>query len=228
MRRERRERREREQGLSLVELLVAMLVLGILAAIVSGLYVSSMRSVSHAEVLTANTRSVSNGMNEMARVIRAATDNPVSGVVLSAPALEAAGAESVTFYAYVNLGTPVATQPPVKVRLNLDANRRLVETKFAAVTLTPGFYGFSATPVSRRILTEAIAPAGTPSLFRYLQADGTTIVPAATGLTLAERRLVTAVQVSVTVTNGSTDARTWVTLQNTVGMPNVGLSLAGL
>jgi prepilin-type N-terminal cleavage/methylation domain-containing protein len=220
--------RHAERGMSLVELLISMLVLGILAAIVSGLYVSTMRGVTYAQALSANTRSVSNGMNEMARVIRAATDNPVSGVTLSAPALETAKAESVTFYAYVNLGTPLATQPPIKVQLNLDANRRLVETKYPAVPLAAGYYGFSSTPESSRILTETIAAAGSPSLFTYLKADGTAIVPAAAGLTVAERRLITSVRVSVTVTNGSTDARTWVTLQNTVGMPNRGLSLAGL
>jgi prepilin-type N-terminal cleavage/methylation domain-containing protein len=217
-----------EQGLSLVELLVSMLVLGIVTAVVTGLYVSTMRNVTYAQNLSANTRSVSNGMNEMARVIRAATDNPVPGVTLSAPALEKAKDESVTFYAYVNLGTTLATQPPIKVELSLDANRRLVETKYAAVSVASGYYAFSSSPESSRLLTETIAPATTPSLFSYLKSDGTAIVPSAGGLTAAERRLITAVQISITVTNGSTDARTWVTLQNTVGMPNRGLSLAGL
>ena len=165
--------RGREQGLSLVELLVSMLVLGIVTAMVTGLYVSTMRSVSYAQNLSANTRSVGNGMNEMSRVIRAATDNPVSGVTLSAPALEIAKDESVTFYAYVNLGTPLATQPPIKVQLSLDTSRRLVETTYAAVPLAAGYYSFSSTPESSRLLTETIAPAGTPSLFSYLKSDGT-------------------------------------------------------
>ncbi|WP_420897956.1 PilW family protein [Cryobacterium frigoriphilum] len=219
--------RTNEQGLSLVELLVSMLLLGIVTAMVTGLYVSAMRTVTHAQMLSANTRSVSNGMNEMARVVRGATENPVLGLALNAPALEDARDESVTFYSYVNLGTAVAVQP-VKIRLSLDASRRLVETQFAAVPLTSGFFGFASTPLSSRILTETVAPAGTPQLFTYLKADGTVLVPTTAGLTEAERRLVTAIRISVTVTNGSTDARSWVTLRNTVGMPNVGLSLAGL
>lgn len=217
-----------DQGLSLVELLVSMLLLGIVTAIVSGLYISAMRTVTQAQVLSSNTRSVSNGMNEVSRVLRAATENPVSGLPLKAPALESASDNAVTFYAYVNLGTPVVTQPPVKIMLSLDANRRLVETTYAAIPLTAGFFSFAAVPLSSRILTEALAPAGSPPLFTYLKADGVAIVPAATGLTDAERRLITAVRLSVTVTNGSADASTWVTLRNTVGMPNVGLSLAGL
>ena len=217
-----------ERGLSLVELLVSMLVLGIVTAVVTGLYVGTMRNVTYAQNLSANTRSVSNGMNEMTRMIRAATDNPVPGVSLSTPALDIAKDESVTFYAYVNLGTPLATQPPIKVKLSLDANRRLVETKYSMVSMASGYYSFDSSPDSSRLLTEAIAPAGTPSLFRYLKSDGTAIVPSAGGLTDAERRLITSVKISVTVTSGSTDTRTWVTLQNTVGMPNRGLSLAGL
>ena len=217
-----------QQGLSLVELLVSMLLLGIVTAIVTGLYVSAMRTVTHAHVLSANTRSVSNGMNEMARVVRGATENPVSGAALNAPALEEAKDESVTFYSYVNLGPAVSVQPPVKITLSLDSSRRLVETKFAAVSLASGFFAFESTPMASRILTEAVAPAGAPRFFRYLKADGSVIVPSIAGLSEAERRLVTAISISVTVTNGSTDSRAWVTLRNTVGMPNVGLSLAGL
>lgn len=218
----------REQGLSLVELLVSMLLLGILAAVVSGLYASATRTVTYAQALSSNTRSVSNGMNEISRLIRAATENPVSGATLKAPALELASSEAVTFYASVNLGARAETQPPQKIRLSLDATRRLVETTFAAVPLGAGYFGFSSSPTASRVLTDVIAPASTPGLFTYVKADGTTVVPGGGGLTEAERRLITAVKVSVTVTSGSTDSRSWVTLQNTVGMPNVGLSLAGL
>jgi hypothetical protein len=200
-----------------------MVLLGVVTAMVTGLYLSASRAVAQAKTLTGNTREASNGMNETARVIRAATENPVAGA-LNAPAIETASNESVTLYAYVNLG--MTTQQPVKIRLAVDANRRLVETRWASTTLPGGYFGFQATPQSSRILAETVAPWTSPKLyvFTYIDSAGAAIPVSSGSLTTAERRRIAAVTVTLTLQASTTDARSAVTLQNTVGMPNVGLS----
>ncbi|WBM81191.1 prepilin-type N-terminal cleavage/methylation domain-containing protein [Cryobacterium breve] len=179
----RRKRTSTDSGLGLTELVVAMALLGIIAAIVFGLYLSATRTISQARSLLSNTREASNGMNEISRVIRAATENPVSGVAVNDPAFTSTAAapitgESVTLYAYVNLTS--SSQQPVKIRLALDSSRRLVETVWPATVLSPGFYGFTSTvPTSTRIMAGTVAPqaASGPSLFTYLLSDGSVLPP---------------------------------------------------
>jgi len=215
--------RNSDAGLSLIELLVAMLLLGVFLTMISSLYLSASRSLGHAKLLTANTRQVSNGMNEVARVIRAATENPVPGNPLPDPALVEATPEAVTLYAYVNLNTP--TQQPVKIRLSLDADRRLVETRWAATVLSGGYFEFSSEPESSRIIAETVAPGSTA--FGYRDAAGLPLLGSGgdgTLLTSIELRSVASVSVSLTVQATMSDARSAVTLRNTVGMPNVALA----
>jgi type II secretory pathway pseudopilin PulG len=222
-----------ERGIGLTELIVSMALLGIVSLIVMGLYASTMRTVTQARSLSNNTREASNGMNEVSRVIRAATENPVSGQTLNDPAFVSTVAapmtgESVTLYAYVNLTS--STQQPVKIRLSLDANRRLVETQWASIVLSPGFFGFSTTPSSAKIMAGAVAAqvAGGPALFTYLLADGTELAVPATGtFTVAQLRTIAAVKVTMTLQASAANTQSAVTLQNTVGMPNLPLTRTG-
>ncbi|TFD06671.1 prepilin-type N-terminal cleavage/methylation domain-containing protein [Cryobacterium sp. TMT1-2-2] len=210
----------RESGLSLVELLVSIVLLGVLLTMTSGLYISATRSLDQAKSLGSNTRQVSNGMNEVARVIRAATANPVAGHPLTDPALEQATAEALTLYAYVNLG--MSAQRPVKIQLAVDADRRLIETRWASIALAGGFFTFETTPQSTRIVAETVAPSRT-ALFRYLDSAGVPVASAG-AFTATELRSIAAISVNLTVQASVTDSRSAVTLQNTVGMPNVALA----
>jgi hypothetical protein len=167
-------------------------------------------------------------------VIRAATENPVSGQSLndpafSSPSTEPLTGESVTLYAYVNLNS--AAQQPVKIRLALDSSRRLVETVWPATVLSPGFFGFTTTvPTSTRIMAGTVAPqvAGGPALFTYLLADGTVLpIPATGTFTAAQLRTIAAVAVNLTLQASATNSQSAVTLQNTVGMPNLPLTRTG-
>lgn len=220
-----RRRLRGERGIGLVELLVSMLLLGVVSAIVAGLYVSTMRTVAQAKTLTGNTREASNGMNEVTRVIRAATEYPILGQAVNDPAIESATKESVTVYAYVNLDTP--TQQPVKIQLALDAERRLVETQWASIRGVNGYYSFETTPKSVRILAATVAPAGAVPLFRYLDGTGAALFTPMSGITDANRARIASVTVNLTVQSSLTDAGSAVSLHNTVGMPNLGLSGAG-
>jgi prepilin-type N-terminal cleavage/methylation domain-containing protein len=216
-----------DAGITLVELLVAMMLFGIISAVVVGMFVSTTRATTQSRVLGSDTRSASNGLNEVARMIRAATENPVLNPAPSAPtvdpALAFADRESVTLFAYVNLDS--SAQTPLKVRFWINTSRQLVETRWPATTLVNGHWNFSATALPDRILAGPIK-AGAP-VFVYLQGDGTEVVPPAAGLTDTDKlRTIKAVKIAMTVqTSGSRSNP--VTVQNTVGMPNLGLTRTG-
>jgi type II secretory pathway pseudopilin PulG len=221
----------RDGGITLVELLVSMTLLGIVITVVFGLYLSTMRTSDATKNLSNNTKSASNGMNEVARVIRAATDNPVAGNQLNDPAFVAITAESVVVYAYINLDS--SAQTPVMIRLSLDANRRLIESRWPSTALSDGNWTFplpTTTPASTRVLANTVSPhvTGSPWLFTYLLADGTALVLPATGAPTADQlRTIAAVQVTLTVQASLTDATRSVTLLNTVGVPNLALYRTG-
>lgn len=217
-----------ERGFGLVELLITMVLLVIVSTVISGLYISTMRTVTQGQSLTGNTRQAANGMNEVARVIRAATANPVQGQSLNDPALVAASTESLTLYAYVNLVS--STQQPVKIQLSLDSNRRLVETQWASYVISSGYFGFNTTPTTTKIMAGTIATqvTGQPYLFSYVLPNGVELpVPVSGTFTSSQLGSIAAVKVTMTLQSSLTSTQSAVTLQNTVGMPNLGLSRTG-
>lgn len=216
-----------DAGFSLTELLVSIMLLGIVMTIVTSLFVSTSRTVATGTSITNNTKIASNGMNEIARMIRAGTDNPVSGNVLSDPAFVAAQNETIIIYAYVNLDS--SAEMPVMVRFSVDANRRLVEDRWPATALASGNWSFpspSSAPASSRIIAETVAGrvSGQPWLFSYLTADGATLpVPATVAFTPAQLRTIAAVKVTLSIQPTQTDSKNAVTLTNAVGIPNLGI-----
>ncbi|WP_348788698.1 prepilin-type N-terminal cleavage/methylation domain-containing protein [Leifsonia sp. NPDC080035] len=228
--------RRDESGISLVEWIVAMFVFGIVITLIANLYVSTTRAMDNAQNTNQNTRSASNAMNEVARMLRAGTDNPIQATGFGTPppndpAFVYARNESVLFYAFVNLtGT---AQQPIQVRLRIDATtRKLYEDIWPATNIGNGYWSFpaeSTTPQKTRILADAIAPqTGTaPWTFTYLDASNnpiTTSAGAAGGVANVKTTLATiaAVQVSLTILTKLGVTAHSVTLQNSVGLPNLG------
>lgn len=219
--------RTADSGMSLVELLVAMMLFALIMTIVTSLFVSATRTLAQAKAVTENTKMASNGMNESARVIRAGTENPVSGKALNDPAFVSALNEQVIIYAYVNLDT--AAESPVMIRLSVNSNRQLVESRWPATALSNGNWSFplvTTTPAAQRVLAGTVAPhvTGTPWLFSYLLADGSTLAQPATGtFTDTQLRTIAAVRITLTIQTSTTNSSRSVTLTNAVGMPNVGI-----
>ena len=214
-----------QTGLSLVELLVSVVLLGVCLVMISGLYVSATRALGSATALGTSTREASNGMNAMARSIRAATANPVASPALADPAIAEASNESLTLYAYVNLG--LSTQQPVKIRLAVDAERRLVETRWASIPHSGGLFTFETTALSSRILAQTVSPSGSGlPLFSFADSAGV-VLPVDVAPTPVQLRSIVTITVTLTVQPSTTDARNAVTLSNTVGMPNVRLAVGG-
>lgn len=221
----------RQRGLTLTELLVAMMLFGILLVVVVGLFSSAARNVSLARGLTDNTKAAANGMNETARVIRAGTENRVADQPLPAPAFVDASEESVTLYSDLNL-TSSTSQTPAMIQLSVNTERQLVETRWAGVPGSNGTWVFpspASPPDSRRILASAVAPAAEVAapLFTYLRSDGTALLTAGGSLPPADLPTIAAVRVTLTVQSGASDPRNRVTLRNTVRLANLDINQIG-
>jgi hypothetical protein len=213
-------RRDREAGVSITEMIVTMALLSVATTLMLVLVVTVSRAFTHERTATDNAMVASNGMNELTRVIRSGTSLQLTGVDPLQPPFVVAGKNSIELYAYIDTG---ATNPrPIKVRFDVDGQGRVRETRWqAANTKSP--WTFSTTPSSRTIARSV--PAGSPQLFQYFNTAGDELAVPSTGtLTAANRELVAAVKINLTVQSDTTSRVDPVELQNTVGIPNLGVS----
>jgi hypothetical protein len=216
-----------ESGVGLVEVLVAMLLFGIVLTLVAGMFASTSRVVSTGTSVNTSTKAASLGLDELARAIRFAASNPVSGQALDDPALVVAKDNLVTVISYLDVDP--ANPKPVKIAFTIDAAGRLIEVRYAAYEISKGFWGFQTTPASTRILTGALVPpSGTDAqLFTYLNADNAPLVVPTSGLTAAQRQLVAAVKVSIKLKSDDATAGNPVRFESIIGIPNLGINRTG-
>lgn len=213
-----------DDGMSLVELIVAMGIFLVLAVMIGGMLISVTKATTSARNISTDTRSAANGMNEMTRMIRAATENPLLSPAVGAypndPAVQVADVRTVTLYAYVNLTS--AAETPVMVKFWINTANQLVETKWPGTTLVNGHWTFAATSLGDRIICDNVVSGS--AIFGYLADDGSTItIP--TGGIVSSTTLLSIRSVSVAFSVKSPKSRSSaITLQNTVGMPNLGFS----
>jgi type II secretory pathway pseudopilin PulG len=222
-----RRRHSDDSGISLIELLVAMGLVIVLSTIVIGTYSSLVQAIGTSNALNRSTEQASNGMNEVARQVRAGTSNPVAGNALNDPAFVQATTESLVIYAYVNLQS-ASVQQPVMVRFRVDATtRRLIEDIWPATQTSTGYWIFpltSTAPSQTRILSSVVGTRSSPNpwLFTYIAGTVPLTVPTSPAVfSRTQLSSITAVQITLTVQTSLTDASRPVTLQNTVVMPNL-------
>ena len=226
--------RRSDIGLSLTELLVSMGLSTLVLTMVVGFFVQITSATVKANDSRNTTAIASNIANELADVIRPATTLRVVGSTAPDPAIVSATDTSLTIYAYVdNTSNDVR---PIRVNFSQDSQKRLVEKRWLATkNATTGLWEFpavTATPTSTRVFPGAlIDPSTVPGagatetapLFVYLDSASQVAAPSGTGLTLAQRNSIAAIRFTVrTRTDTSTTAKP-VAIQNTVGMPNLGL-----
>lgn len=228
-----------DSGVSLPELLVAMVLLSILMTIVVSVFSSFTQTLTRSQSATDSTNVAALGMNEVTRVIRSGTEIEVNGTSTNLTAFRVAKRESAVVYAY--LDTNSTTPAPVMVEFAITPSRDLVERRWAAIRVGT-FWTFpdplTATPASSRIIAKKIVvpTAGEAYFLTYLKTDGcptsqpTCPIVAASGdeLSAAERSLIVAVEVTVKVQADPTARAAAVTITNRVGIPNLGRSRVGL
>jgi prepilin-type N-terminal cleavage/methylation domain-containing protein len=217
-----------ERGVSLPELLVAVSVFAILATVIVTMFTGFSRSFSADRSTSESTSVAATAMKEITRVIRAGTELPVSGSPLNDPVFASASDDGLEMRAFVD--TDAVVPAPVLVRFHVDADARLIEERWNA-TKAAGYWTFPATgaPYARTI-AHSLVP-GVQSerpLFSYLDASGQPIPLVSGAVPVPDLRRIAAVQVTLSVRASARPDVQPVVLQNSVGIPNLGISRVGL
>lgn len=209
----------RDRGLTLIELLVAMGLFGVLLAIVGGTFVSITRATSFAAARDQNSRNASTAMNEVVRQVRGAADNPQVGASDS-PAFLSAGTSSVQFTTLVSTGRAAV---PQQVTFTVGASGVLSERIVPGATTDNVYYTFPGSGSTSTIGTGVELPSGTGTpAFQYLDISQNVLAPNAAGvLTSDQIGQIAFVRVTLRFSSTSSTLRNGITLQNTIGLPNL-------
>lgn len=217
-------RQNGEAGITLVELLVTVFLFGIVLAVAGSMFVSVARTTAQTQTVNEGTRIAANAMDEINRVIRFATHLPRSGCVNPNPAIREAKAESLALTTLVKGDdSSLIEMQPMRVELALQPDGNIVEKRWALRQVSGFWVDSSPTFKLERTLGGRFLATGVEeSLFRYLDANGTELVPSSSGLTSSQRHVVAAVIVTMnTVPLAQPDSQP-VVVENTIYMLNLG------
>jgi prepilin-type N-terminal cleavage/methylation domain-containing protein len=206
----------RDAGMSLIELMVAMVVFGILSAIVVSLYLATNKSVLSTTTSNQNTQAAGNIMNELSRVIRGATTIPTATDPQS-PAVVLGTFNSLSLYSYVDSSALTPTPFLVKFTINTTTGQ-ILEQRWPSSLSSGGALTFSSTASLTRTLPGRIKSGTT--LFSYSDSGGDPL-PATLGS--GDYTNVASVTVTVVAQTSTNPSINPATLRNVVGMPNVTL-----
>jgi type II secretory pathway component PulJ len=207
-----------ETGLSLTELIVAMMVFAMLLAMVGGFIVSAGRANQLNRNLTTTNGAASTAMNEVSRMLRGAVTHPVSGQQLDDPAFISVASNAISFYTSVNLSGSTANMLEVSYSLT---GTTLMESIYQPSSVdSNGYYTFGSAPTTTRALAYNIVTQanGGPALFSYV--DGTNAAMAQPSSNLLGIAAVT-VSIQVGAANSTTQSTL---LTDTVGLPNINVA----
>ena len=227
-------------GFSLIELIVAMAILGIAMALIAGLFISFTNNFTEARSLNDSTNVAAIGMNETTKVIRSGTIIDVPSAV-DKPVFVKADKEEVILHTYL-ADTSINPQP-ILVRLAVNSARKLTEERwngslvgeqwtFPSLVATPAPSHISTTAATNRVIaSKLIAPtatqvaAGEKYLFTYLDINGKPIDSPVKSELLVN---IASVQVTMLVQADITNRAAPVKLQSRVGLPNLTSSRIGV
>lgn len=229
--------RRDEGGFGLLELLVAFGIFSILAVVVISGFSGFTATMIKDQIATRNTNVAAVGMNEMTRVIRAATTIPQQNAE-DLPAFVFANKEKITLYAFIDTSSGVPA--PVKVQFEVKTwkgePRVLTETRWLAHPKAgaPSYWEFDTVFTERVIARSIVTPTGTQaSLFNYQEINPTTLNPVdlalpSGGMAAANLKKIAVVEVTIKVQTDPAARAAAVLITNQVGIPNLGVSRLSL
>ena len=220
--------RHDDAGFSLPELLVTVFVFGVASTIVVTFFVNVNRTFTADRLQTDSTEIAAVGMNELTRVIRSGTEIEVQGQTLNNPVFVTAKNEELVMYSF--LDTNSANPKPIKVRFWIDTDRVLKEQRWDSYIINTDYFAFNTASNYSRAVARLIPPRKSPDkyLFSYFTAAGAQLTPPSTGaFTTAQLRTIASVKVTLIVQADLTERAQRVQLENTVGIPNLGISRIG-
>ncbi len=214
----------RDAGVSLTELIVTVMVTGVIAAIVSTMFLNVALATNNSTATITRNGIATNAMDAVSTVIRTAAVLPVSTSTDPDPAIVAGTGNSLTLYSFVNANP--ALPAPSKVAYRFDTNGTLFQDTWTA-TQSSGYWVFTGAVSTRTIAGPLVMPTGTDPMFVYLDDTGTVLTPGTNGLTASQRAQVAAIRLTVQVANSPTTGASNIVLVNTIVMPNVAISGTG-
>lgn len=116
----------RDAGVSLTELIVTVMVTGVIAAIVSAMFLNVALATNNSTATITRNGIATNAMDAVSTVIRTAAVLPVSTSTDPDPAIVAGTGNSLTLYSFVNANP--ALPAPSKVAYRFDTNGTLFGT----------------------------------------------------------------------------------------------------
>lgn len=222
----RRPRRSRgDEGVTLVELLVALGISSLLVAMIATMFITTSRAFSDQKATIGNSQIASTAMNEVTRIIRAGTEIPVYGSSINNAVFTYAGAERIVMASFIDAESSV-DPAPLQVEFSRNAANELVEQRWAAYHVHTTYWQFQTTLASSRTIARSlVAPVASQPLFRYLDKSGTELAPSAgASLTATQIRNIASVQVTMQVQGDRSGRVPPVQIQNLVGLPNLGVA----
>jgi prepilin-type N-terminal cleavage/methylation domain-containing protein len=218
-----------ERGMSLPELLVAMAIFAILATVMVSMFTGFSRSFSSDRSAGESTGIASTAMKELTRVIRAGTEIAVTGSEGGNDPVFATASDDTMELRSI-LDTDAVSPVPVQVLFSVDAENRLIEERWTGTPSAHSWVFPAAQASYRRTVAHSLVPREQREhpLFAYLDASGETIPLVAGSVPVQKLRMIAAVQVTLSVRASARTDVDPVVLQNSVGIPNLGVSRVGL
>ncbi|HEX2809383.1 MAG TPA: prepilin-type N-terminal cleavage/methylation domain-containing protein [Kineosporiaceae bacterium] len=235
MRRRRAPLRRNDTGLTLVELSVSMMIIGVLSLGVGTVTVGTFRAIRIATV------KISTGAD--ARIAMETLSRPLRVAVLPSgePAAITVGSyDAITFYALLSRTASTATPLPTLVEFYRDAASNclmeaLTPARVLAVPVGTSLYAWDTGRSTHCVARTSQVPSAAQPWFSYytsgqLVSGGSSTVPLTVptgGLLLSDRQNVRSVAVSLTVTDPSNPTVGGVSDEVRVTLGNVSLSSGG-
>ncbi|WP_231606258.1 type II secretion system protein [Salinibacterium sp. NK8237] len=195
-----------------------------LLAMVMTIFVAFTRSFSDDQATSNNSNTVSVAMNELTRVIRSGTELTQSGTDTNVPVFTVAKPNLARLSTY--LDTDALDPEPLQVEFEVTSSHTLIERRWDATESSLGYFSFPSYATSERTISRNL-DSSTGALFTYLDVSGNEILPVSGKVPTSLLPSIAAVKVVMTVQSDATGGASPATIENTVGIPNLGTSRIG-
>lgn len=210
------ERTRRDDGLTLSELIVAMMITSLALAVMGGFFANMTRTIVAGRTTSVATNLATSAVDELGKVIRSAANVPTASGL--SPAITAGSTGShLTVLSYIDADS--ADPAPTRVDFSLNAAGNLVEQRTNAVRDSSNWKFTGAT--TTRVFPGPFV--GSSGMFSYLS-DGTSLTVGSAGLTADQVSSISAITVTATIANRGRVGDDPVQLTTTAVMPNLGLT----
>jgi Tfp pilus assembly protein PilW len=202
-----------DRGLTLAELMVTMVLMGVVGTIMVSTVIAVTRAVTHNQANADSVDVARIGMNRLTMDIRAGMSIQRSGLA-DAPAMAEIAPNRLTVYA--SLGAV-----PTKITYSINSNRELIEQWYTGNAASNPYWTFSTT--SRTTVIARKIPTTSAALFTYYDSTGAALTNQ-TSTAEADLSLVRSVRIALTVDIDPARGGGPVTISNTVVLPNMGIA----